>query len=53
MQTGKTSFGSAFSQVAWVVPDILAAEKFFKNVLGIGSFAKLENLQSRELDGNY
>ncbi len=53
MQTGKTSFGSSFSQVAWVVPDILAAEKFFKNVLGISSFAKLENLQSQELEGRY
>ena len=49
----KTSFGSHFSQIAWVVNDIQAAEKFFKDVIGITSFVKLENLRAQELEGTY
>jgi len=49
----KTIFGSHFSQVAWVVKDIQAAEKFFQTVIGIGNFAKLENLRAQELEGTY
>jgi len=49
----KTTFGSHFSQVAWVVKDIHAAEKFFQDVIGIGNFVKLENLSAQELEGTY
>jgi hypothetical protein len=37
-----TAFGSTFTQVAWVVPDIQVSEKFFKEVLGIKNFAGLK-----------
>jgi len=49
----KTTFGSHFSQVAWVVNDIHAAEKFFQDVIGINNFVKLENLNAQELEGTY
>ena len=51
--TAKTSFGSHFSQVAWVVNDIQTAERFFQDVMGIGNFVKLENLRAQELEGTY
>ncbi len=49
----KTSFGSHFRQVAWVVNDIQTAEKLFRDVLDITSFVKLENLRAQELEGTY
>ena len=49
----KTSFGSHFSQVAWVVNDIQTTEKFFRDVFGITHFVKLENLLSQDLEGTY
>ena len=53
MQKDSTSFGSQFSQIAWVVADILALEKFFRKVFGISYFVKMENLHSQELEGRY
>ena len=47
------SFGSHFNQVAWVVKDIRAAEKYFTEVLGVPNFVKLENLKAAELEGTY
>lgn len=52
-QPANTSFGSHFAQIAWVVPDIHATEKFFREVLGIGNFVKLENIRSEENEGEY
>ena len=49
----KTTFGSHFSQVAWVVKDIHSAEKFFQEVIGINNFVKLENLNAQDLEGTY
>jgi methylmalonyl-CoA/ethylmalonyl-CoA epimerase len=49
----QTSFGSHFSQVAWVVNDIQQATKFFHDVVGINHFVKLENLSAKELEGTY
>ena len=49
----KTSFGSRFSQIAWVVSDIQAAEKFFRDVIGVPDFVKMENLRSEDLEGKY
>jgi methylmalonyl-CoA/ethylmalonyl-CoA epimerase len=51
--TVNSSFGSHFSQVAWVVKDIQAAEKIFNEVFGIRNFVKLENLNAQELEGTY
>ncbi|RYY44657.1 MAG: hypothetical protein EOO06_17765 [Chitinophagaceae bacterium] len=48
-----TSFGLHFGQVAWVVRDIQASEKFFREVLGVQHFARMENLKAEELDGTY
>ena len=48
-----TSFGSNFSQVAWVVQDIKASEKFFREVQGITNFVKLENLRAQDHEGTY
>lgn len=50
---GSTSFGSRFAQIAWVVKDIQAAEKFFKEVVGVPNFVKMENLQAADLEGKY
>ena len=46
-----TSFGSKFAQIAWVVKDIHAAEKFFTEVAGVPGFVKMENLRATELEG--
>src|SRR5688500_10249939 len=48
-----TSFGSRFGQIAWVVKDIVAAETFFREVIGIRNFVKMENLRAEELEGSY
>ena len=45
--------GTHFGQVAWVVPDIVAAERFFRETLGVPGFAKLENLRAQDTDGTY
>jgi methylmalonyl-CoA/ethylmalonyl-CoA epimerase len=48
-----TSFCSNIGQFAWVVKDIQASEKFFRDNLGIKNFVKLENLRSEDLEGTY
>ena len=53
MHPEKTSFGSRFAQIAWVVNDIQASEKFFREVVGVPDFVKLENLRSEDLEGTY
>ena len=53
MEAAKTSFGAHFGQVSWVVPDIHAAETFFRDVVGIAQFVKMENLRAEELEGTY
>lgn len=52
-QYGITSIGSHFAQIAWVVSDIQAAETFFREVVGIPGFVKMENLRSENIDGTY
>ena len=44
-----TVFGAKFGQVAWVVKDIHAAEKFFREVIGISNFVRMENLRAEDL----
>jgi methylmalonyl-CoA/ethylmalonyl-CoA epimerase len=48
-----TLFGNHFAQVAWVVPDIEATAKYFSDTMGIPRFLKMENLNSRDLEGRY
>jgi hypothetical protein len=43
----------AFCQVAWVVRDIAAAEKFFVEVIGIPRFLHMDNLAARDTEGTY
>jgi catechol 2,3-dioxygenase-like lactoylglutathione lyase family enzyme len=45
--------GTRFGQVAWVVPDIAAAEQFFRDVLGLSGFAKLENVRAQDTAGTF
>ena len=53
MTSLSTSFGSHFTQVAWVVKDIKVAEKFFQEVLGAPDFVKMENIRAEEVEGTY
>ena len=52
-QSSSTSFGKNFAQIAWVVKDIHVAEKFFKEVVGVPNFVKMENLSASDLEGTY
>jgi catechol 2,3-dioxygenase-like lactoylglutathione lyase family enzyme len=45
--------GTRFGQVAWVVPDIQEAERFFVETLGLPGFAKLENVRAQDTAGTY
>jgi len=49
----KTSFGAHLVQVAWVVKDIKAAEKFFKEALGIANFSKAEVIRLKEFEATH
>src|SRR6476469_9977123 len=49
----KTTFGLHFRQIAWVVNEIQAAEKFFRDIMGLTYFVKLENLRAQEHEGTY
>lgn len=40
-------------QMAWVVNDIISAERFFINTLGVKQFIKLENVRADETQGMY
>lgn len=42
-----------FTQVAWVIPDIRVAERFFCNTMGIKGFVKLENVRAEDTAGTY
>ena len=49
----KTSFELQFAQVAWVVKDINAAEKFFREAMGMNNFSKAEITRLKEFEGTY
>jgi catechol 2,3-dioxygenase-like lactoylglutathione lyase family enzyme len=42
-----------FCQVAWVVRDIVAAEKFFVETMGIERFMHMDNLAAADTQGTY
>jgi hypothetical protein len=44
---------SKFCQIAWVVKDIAAAEKFFIETMGIEKFMRMENISAKETEGTY
>lgn len=48
-----TLIGNSFAQVAWVVRDIQAAEKFFTDTIGIPRFMKMEHLRAEDIEGTY
>ena len=43
----------SFCQIAWVVKDLAAAEKFFIETMGIPKFMHMDNLSAKETDGTY
>ncbi len=49
----KPVLAPAFCQVAWVVRDIVAAEKFFMETIGVTRFMKMENLSAKDTAGTY
>jgi len=49
----KNSFGSHFTQIAWVVKDIKTAKRFFEDVMGIRNFGKVETIRVKEFEGTY
>src|SRR5688500_789020 len=55
MQTNSASafLAANLEQLAWVVNDINAAEKYFVNTLGVRQFVKLENVRSEDTQGTY
>lgn len=42
-----------FCQIAWVVKDIAATEKFFIQTVGIKRFFHLDNLAAKDTEGTY
>ena len=42
-----------FCQIAWVVKDIAAAERFFVNTIGISRFLHIDNLAAKDTEGTY
>jgi methylmalonyl-CoA/ethylmalonyl-CoA epimerase len=49
----KNSLSLQFTQVAWVVKNIKATERFFREVMGIDGFVKVENFRANEFEGTY
>ena len=47
----KPVLAPAFCQVAWVVKDIVAAEKFFVETMGIPRFMHIDNLAAKDTQG--
>ena len=49
----KPVIAPAFCQVAWVVRDLVAAEKFFTDTIGIRRFMHMDNLAAKDTEGTY
>src|SRR5580658_1365506 len=45
--------GAQLTQVAWVVKDIEAAERFFRETMRIDGFMRTENFRLQEFEGTY
>lgn len=46
-----TSFNLKLTQIAWVVKDITAAERTFREMMGIDNFSKTEIIRLKEFEG--
>jgi len=49
----KASFELQLTQIAWVVKDIKAAERIFREAMGIRNFSKAEIIRLGEFEGTY
>lgn len=49
----KPVIAPGFCQVAWVVKDIAATEKFFVGTMGVSRFMHMENLAAKDTEGTY
>ena len=49
----KPVIAPAFCQVAWVVRDLAAAEKFFVDTIGIKRFMHMDKLAAKDTEGTY
>ena len=49
----KPSLDLQFAQIAWVVRDIKAAEKFFQETMGMDNFSKTQTTRLRDFEGTY
>ncbi|MES2371148.1 MAG: VOC family protein [Bacteroidota bacterium] len=49
----KNAFGAQFVQIAWVVKDINAALKFYREVMGIDNFGKPMLIRAKDYDATY
>lgn len=47
------SLAPDFCQVAWVVKDIEATEKFFTETMGVNKFLHFDNLAATDTNGTY
>lgn len=47
------SFVSQFTQIAWVVKDLAASQKFFTDTMGIGGFSSPEIIRLQDFGGTY
>lgn len=46
------ALASKFCQIAWVVKDIAAAERFFIETMGVEKFLRMENLSAVDTEGH-
>ncbi len=53
MKAIETSFNMKLAQIAWVVPDIAAVEKLFKEAIGLPHFDKIENFSTADFEPSY
>jgi len=49
----KTLFDLQFAQIAWVEKDIKAAERFFRETMGIENLSKTQITRLKEFEGTY
>ncbi|MDC7709051.1 VOC family protein [Vogesella indigofera] len=49
----KPALAPSFCQVAWVVRDLAAAEKFFIETMGVSRFMCMDNLAAKDTEGTY
>ena len=53
IEATKTSLNLNFAQIGWVVKDIAAAERFFKDTMNIGNFSKAEIIRAQDFEATY